>query len=360
MLAAPIRKKVERLISKAHKQRDMLARQKDEETSATTDLETLKETQALLGQLKQDFEALSQNLYEVETNPTALDEDEGRSDDFDRAMLLAVRDCKHLISQRSVHSNISSLETVIRGLTAAYESSPENDHSSAIKRVDSRVKELEQDLHQSLMSEDAELRMKGNLMLERAYATQGRVAGTRASDTKPSTARSSKSNVKLRHIEIPSFSGKTEDWLAFKRLFHKAIHHNDDLDDDTRLTYLVQAMQDPRVKGEMAERLEEPGAYQKIMSELEAEHDKPRWMHRRYCDQMKTLETNSHTREGMKLLISKVNVILNGFIRLKSEDCRTILTSITEGVMDPELRALWNQRTTHRRQHHQFRNCSNS
>ena len=60
---------------------------------------------------------------------------------------------------------------------------------------------------------------------------------------------------------------------------------------------------------------------------------------------MKALEPNTHTREGMKQLISKVNVILNGFIRLKGEDCRTILTSFTEGVMDPELRALWNQRT---------------
>ena len=277
-LAAPIRKKAERLISKAHKNRDKLARQRDEETSATTDLETLKETQALLEQLKQDFEALSQELYEAETNPTALEEDEGKSDDFDRAMMMALRDCKYLISQRSVHSNISSLEAVIRGLTAAFEASPGNDHSPAIKKMESRIKDLENDLHLSLMAEEAELRGRGNLMLERAYATQGRVAGTKITDIKPSTARSSKSNVKLRHIEIPSFSGKTEDWLGFKRLFQKAVHNNDDLDDDTRLTYLVQAMQDPRVKGEMAERLEEPGAYKKIMSELEAEHDKPRWI----------------------------------------------------------------------------------
>ena len=308
-------------------------------------METLKETQALLDQLKQDFEALSQNLYEVETNPTALEDDEGRSDDFDRAMLLAVRDCKYLISQRSVHSNITSLEAVIRGLTAAYEETPENDHSRALSKLDSKIKDLEEDLHLSLMADEEELRGRGNHMLDRAYATQGRVAGTKTSDIKTVTTKITKSNVKLRHIEIPSFSGKTEDWLPFKRLFFKAVHENDDLDDDTRLTYLVQAMQDPRTKSELAERLDEPGAYRKIMAELEAEHDKPRWMHRRYCDQMTNLQPNPHTREGMKRLISQVNTILNGFIRLKGEDCRTILTSITEGVMDPELRALWNQRT---------------
>ena len=233
-------------------------------------------------------------------------------------------------------------------MTAAYEASPDNDHSVAISRVNSKTKELENDLHLSLMNEEEELRGRGNLMLEKAYATQGRVAGARTSDVKPAT-RSSKSNVKLKYIEIPSFSEKTEDWLPFKRLFYKAVHNNDDLDDDTRLTYLVQAMQDTRVKSELAERLEEPGAYSKILSELQAEHDKPRWMHRRYCDQMKSLATNPHTREGMKLLISQVTVILNGFIRLKAENCRQILTSMTEAVMDTQLRALWNQRTDAKR-----------
>ena len=206
-LAAPIRKRVERLLSKTNKNRDKLARQRDEETAATTDLETLKETQATLEQHKQDHEALSQELYEVETNPTAIEEDETKADEFDRAMTLALRDCKYLISQRSIHSNISSLEAVIKGLTAAYEASPDNDHSVAISRVNSKTKELENDLHLSLMNEEEELRGRGNLMLEKAYATQGRVAGARTSDVKPAT-RSSKSNVKLKYIEIPSFSGR--------------------------------------------------------------------------------------------------------------------------------------------------------
>ena len=345
VLAAPIRKKVERLLGKAHRNRDKLARQREEENPSLTDLQTLRENQVTLEQLKKNYEDLSQELYETETNPTAMEDDEAKADEFDRVMTAALKDCRYLISQRSIHSNISSLEAVIRGLTAAYEASPENDHSLAISKINSKIKDLESDLHLSLMTEDEELRGRGNHMLEKAYATQGRVAGVKTADVKPSTAKSNKSNVKLRHIEIPSFSGKTEDWLGFKRLFYKAVHNNDDLDDDTRLAYLVQAMQDPRVKAEFAERLEEPGAYKKILGELEDEHDKPRWMHRRYCEQMKNLETNPHTREGMKQLISQVNTILNGFIRLKGEDCRVILTSITEGVMDPELRALWNQRT---------------
>ena len=232
-------------------------------------------------------------------------------------------------------------------MTAAYEASPDNDHSLAINHVHSKVKDLEKDLNLSLMDEEEELRGRGNLMLEKAYATQGRVAGAKASDIKP--AMKSKSNVKLKYIEIPSFTGKTEDWLPFKRLFYKAVHNNDDLDDDTRLTYLVQAMQDTRIKAELSERLDEPGAYAKILTELENEHDKPRWMHRRYCEQMKNLASNPHTREGMKQLISQVTVIHNGLVRLRGEDCKYILTSMTEAVMDTQLRALWNQRTDSKR-----------
>ena len=55
---------------------------------------------------------------------------------------------------------------------------------------------------------------------------------------------------------------------------------------------------------------------------------------------MKTLSTNPHTREGMKNLISQVTVILNGFIRLKAENCRHILTSMVEAVMDAQLKSL--------------------
>ena len=74
-LAAPLRKRLDRILSKANRNRDKLARQRDQETPATTDYETLKETQAALEQLKQDHETHSQELYEVETNPTAIEED---------------------------------------------------------------------------------------------------------------------------------------------------------------------------------------------------------------------------------------------------------------------------------------------
>ena len=343
-LAPSVRRKMERLLGKTQRMRDKLSRQKDSDNPATSDMDILKETQVNLEQQKKEYKSLSQELFDIESNPTALEEDDEKAELFDDAMQAARKTCKYLISQRSVYSNISSVELLIRSLINAYEGSPENDHSVATTLVRTKLKDLQEDLHLSSKASEEEWRDKGNQVVERALATLGRVAGAKPTDIKPPLT-ATKTNVKLKHIEIPNFSGKTEDWLPFKRLFFKAVHHNESLDDDTKLTYLVQAMQDQRIKAEYAERLDEPGAYSKIMSELESEHDKPRWMHRRYCDRMTNLQPNPHTREGIRQFISEITTILNGLIRLKGEDARVILTSVAEGVMDPELRALWNQRT---------------
>ena len=340
---------MDRLLYKVTRSRDNLARNKDTETPETIDLGTVQDALDTLTVQKKEYESMSLQLMDVESNPTALEEDALKSDEFDGVMVRALRDSKYMISQRTIFSSISSLEAAMRGLTTAYETSPGNDHSIVTHRVNSKVKELEQQLHHSRMPEEEELRGRGNLALERAYELQSRVAGVKATDTKPAVTKATKSNVKLRHIEIPNFSGKTEDWLGFRRLFNKAVHMNDDLDDDTRLTYLVQAMQDPRVKARIAERLDEPGAYTKIMNELESEHDKPRWMHRRYTDQLQHLATSVHTRDGLKQFTNTLTIILNGFRRLNGGDIGMILTSAAEGAMDAELRHLWNQRTDSKR-----------
>ena len=183
-------------------------------------------------------------------------------------------------------------------------------------------------------------------MLERAAAIQGRVAGTKTADVKPPVSTTGKSHLKLKYVEVPNFSGKTEDWLGFSRLFQQAVHNNPDLNDGSKLNYLLQAMLDPRVKHDFSERMDEPDAYAKFMAELEATHDKPRWMHRKYVERLRNMESHPRTREGLKLLLAEGHAINNGLLRLKGGDISRILTSTMESAMDPATRALWNQKTT--------------
>ena len=154
-----------------------------------------------------------------------------------------------------------------------------------------------------------------------------------------------KSTFKVDPVSVPTFSGRTEDWLPFWRVFKKAIHDKVDLDDDIRLTYLIRAMKDPIMRDSYSQRMDDHAAYKTIIGELHEEFDKPRWMHRRYWYQLKTLETIPHTREAMKGLLTKIDTIYKGFRRLKKSDVQFILTSAIEEVISTELRTLWNQRT---------------
>ena len=120
-LAAPLRKKLERVQGKVVRCKDKLSRQRDQENPSASDFETLKEAQSLLDLHHKEHEKISTELYELETNPTAIAEDELKADEFDSNLSTVVRDCRYLLSQRSIYSNIQSLESVIRGLTTAYE-----------------------------------------------------------------------------------------------------------------------------------------------------------------------------------------------------------------------------------------------
>ena len=345
-LATTLRKKVLRLHSKANRLRERMATQRANETPETIVLDEVQDILDSSKTMTTEFESLTLQLLDMESNPTAMEEDDLRAEEFEQAMFRSSSDCKFLISQRTISSSISALEILIRGLTTSYETSPANDHALSIGRVNLKTKELETALEGSNMPEEEELRQKGNLMVERAHIIQGRVAGTKATDAKPVVAASkAKAHLKLKYIEVPTFSGKTEDWMGFYRLFSKAVHNNDELDEDSKLTYLVQAIQDPRVKQEISERLDEPGAYNTIMKELEQTHDKPRWMHRKYTERLRGLSTQPRTREGLMLLLSEGHLINNGLLRLKGGDISHILTSTMEAVMDATTRSLWNQKT---------------
>ena len=346
ILAAVTRKKAINLHSKALRLRERAATQRANDTPDTIVLAEVQKFLDTTTTMEEQFLAYTLEMLTLESNPTAAEEDEVRAEEFEQAIFRTASDIRFLISQRTIASYTTSLEVLIRGLTTAYDASPTNDHAISIGRVSKKASELEAALESSNIPEEEELRQKGNLLVERAHSILGRVAGEKATDSKPGVAASkSKSHLKLKYIEVPTFSGKTEDWMGFFRLFTKAVHHNDDLDEDSKLTYLVQAIQDPRVKQEISERLDEPGAYNTIIKELEQTHDKPRWMHRKYTEKLRGLSTPPRTREGLMAFLSEGHLILNGLQRLKGGDITQILTSAMETTMDPATRSLWNQKT---------------
>ena len=172
-LATPLRKKLVRIQGKTARCKESLSRQRDQDTPSTSNYELLKDSLAQLENYRKEHDRLSEELFEVEDNPTAIAEDEHKSDEFEHNLSTALRDCQHLISQRTVYRDTLALESAVRGLTTAYEASPDNDHSSSLDLVRLRSKDLENNLLSSLMSEEEELRGRANTILERSATIQG-------------------------------------------------------------------------------------------------------------------------------------------------------------------------------------------
>ena len=99
------------------------------------------------------------------------------------------------------------------------------------------------------------------------------------------------------------------------------MHNRKDLTEGSRLAYLKQSMDDPELKRSISDHSDEDGAYDNIVRELQDRFDRPRIMHKMYCESMRTMTTNKNTRAGITQLADTVTAIFNGFVCLKGENC---------------------------------------
>ena len=343
---ATLRRKLAKHESQVELKKNLLHKMADETATAKLSCTLLTRWQDELVKMEKDHDLKCGQLCEAESNPSTIKKDSSSAANFQTLMMAAQEICERLLSKKKIQSTIQALTVAVDGLRDAYGEDPTKDHAASLLIVRDRYKQLEDELLNSSIGDEEGLIAEGRTVLKEAFGVQARAVKPSEVDHKPPVpVVLAKGTFKVDPVTVPSFSGKTEDWLPFWRVFKKAIHDKVDLDDDIRLTYLLRAMKDPVMRNSYSERVEDDGAYTEIIAELQAEFDRPRWMHRRYCNSMTHLTTNAHTRQGMKDLVSLVTTIYKGFIRLRGDHAKQILTSVTEAAMDKELRALWNQRT---------------
>ena len=341
-----LRRGLKRINTKLKRHYDRFVKTLGEDSPATTDFYTLEEAHKSVESLQRDYNKKADDMEGEESDETLAAQDEMDYEAFQELLIATKFTIKLLLSKRAIHRAMTSLETWVDCLNKAFMAEPDRDHSVGLTTLKDKAAKLSEETEITSLKDEDPLMIQAAAVLGKSLLLQAKTAKLVVPDAKPTTpAVLGKGTFKVDPVTVPTFSGKTEDWLPFWRLFKKAIHDKADLDDDIRLTYLLKAMKDTVMRNSYSERVDDEGAYTAIIAELQAEFDRPRWMHRRYCESMRTLTTNPHTREGLKELVSKVTTIYKGFIRLKGEHCKHILTSMTEAVMDKELRALWNQRT---------------
>ena len=151
----------------------------------------------------------------------------------------------------------------------------------------------------------------------------------------------SKGPYKIADLAIPKFHGKLKQWIPFWAQFKHAVHKKVDIEDEIKMIYLKQAVTDPGLSTTIEDLGIEDGAYDEAVRILKNRFDRPRLLHKLYCENMKNLSTNLDTRKSLTEFADKLQHIYTGFKKLESLDISEVLTSMAELVASEHLRKEW-------------------
>ncbi len=319
------------------------------EDPATLNWDLLEEYSVELKTAKAEYNKIYIQVSDLETNPTAINQDNEDADKWEDSLVEARATCKLLMSTKQVHGLTRALKTAVSGLNRAVDSEPSKGHEETVAEVVSLTTKLKAELLSSALDEGHRLRAGADTMLEESAVVLAKPS--KAVKTEAGTHHSSgaENPYKLVNVPVPRFSGRIEDWVSFWAKFQQQVANRRGLDDQGKLAYLLQGIDDKELKESVEKEAHKDGAYSLIVAELHSRFDQPRTIHRKYCDDLKNLTKNNDSRTGMIRFADNLSNILNGFVRLKAEDCRQFITTMAEPHLSKTLRDGWNLHTEKRK-----------
>ena len=138
---APLRRKLARIARKTEKNRTRLLRMMGD-NPATLNEELLANYLTELETASEEYEELSTQVSEYESNPTAADQDTADADKWGESMEAATKTCMVLKSMKQVHSLTRGLDLAVTILNEAYDDSPEASHEDALAGVKTLAAQL--------------------------------------------------------------------------------------------------------------------------------------------------------------------------------------------------------------------------
>ena len=103
------------------------------------------------------------------------------------------------------------------------------------------------------------------------------------------------------------------------------------------MVYLKQAVTDPGLNTTISDLGIGEGSYAAAIKLLHERYNKPRVMHRLFCENLRDLKTKTNLTE----IADSAQHILLGLTRLKKLGVSEAITSLVESAMGPELREQW-------------------
>ena len=348
-LATALRGRLARIQQRTTGIQRMLATQRGEDDPAKTSGLLLQQKKTQLDTFVLEYETIGNELYDAEKDPEMHKEDLETSDIFQTIVDSITCDWEYLSSVKSIYDSVMSTAQHVKRLETSLEENPTSDQSKAVKIVTAKMDELELQLQASPMGEREELTERANELLQRAVTIQTRTSGEKTSDDKPTMYPSkSKDDWKVKELAIPKFDGKIEQWISFWGEFELAINSKKDMKDSVKLVYLKQTINNSGLKSDIADLGIGDKAYPKALKLLHDRYNKPRLLHRQYCEELRSINTQNDTRDSINKLASKLSHLSNGFERLEMMGVSEILTSMGELAMSAEMRHAWYTHTTRR------------
>ena len=135
-------------------------------------------------------------------------------------------------------------------------------------------------------------------------------------DAKDSRKVHDKSSYKVSALAVPKFNGKIQNWVSFWQEFNYAVHKKTDMEEAVKMVYLKQAITDPGLNTTISDLGIEEGSYAAAIKVLHDRYDKPRVMHRLFCESLRDLKSTTNNKTSLSDMADKAQHIWLGLLVL--------------------------------------------
>ena len=311
---------------------DLATREADPVPLNTFHMETINsQLDSLRIKIIDDLAMLTRN----ETDETAIAEDQRN-----RTKLLLEWDrLKHcsisLTNLYEAEKIASHIYKSIKRLKSKREENPGRTYKDAVLRLDPQMSELRTKLNRTSLLEDHPL-------WRTLDDYEDRIDSMLSSEPLPPDTKDvcklhdKRSSYKIAALAIPKFNGKIQGWVTFWQEFCHAVHKRTDMEEAVKMVYLKQAITDPGLNTTISDLGIEEGSYAMAIKVLHNRFDKPRVMHRLFCESLRDIRTTASSKNSLSEMADQAQHILLGLTRLKSLGASEVITSLIESAMGSE------------------------
>ena len=248
-------------------------------------------------------------------------------------------------SMKSLAIATQMLENSMTKLEQHFELDPEKNYTASLKLCCQLQDSLVVTLGNSCLEYNHPRRVAADQAMTTYLELTAKINKPHKVDTKPKlSSETGLGGMKYALHSAPTFSGDQKDFQAFWAEF-KQIHSTPHFSEAAKLAYLKQGQLDLDIRRRISENIENGDAYSEVVEKFTKQFDRPREMHRIYVNSIVQLPQVKPIRSAILDCVNTVNSAINGMKRLGQCDLESLITSIVENLLPPELKARWSDIT---------------